>query len=142
MELPVPQQGLVLRYAYLWRREHRRGIEEGQKDRPCVIMLVEQVEAGSKVMLVPITHSPPAPEDVSAPLPPAVCAHLRLDSEQQWVILDEVNQFVWPGFDLRPLPWDGDRPDYGFLPPRFFDLLRDRLIAAFDDRRVGTVARD
>jgi hypothetical protein len=30
---------MVIRYAYLWRAEHERGIEEGAKDRPCAVPL-------------------------------------------------------------------------------------------------------
>jgi hypothetical protein len=39
MPLPAPQRGLVISYAYLWHHEHRAGLEEGRKDRPCVIVL-------------------------------------------------------------------------------------------------------
>ena len=37
--LPRPVPGLVVRYSYLWLDEHRRGREEGVKDRPCAIVL-------------------------------------------------------------------------------------------------------
>ncbi|RWI14116.1 MAG: hypothetical protein EOQ92_29550 [Mesorhizobium sp.] len=33
MALPTPVPGLVIRYSYLWLAEHRRGQEEGVKDR-------------------------------------------------------------------------------------------------------------
>lgn len=142
MKLPPPEQGLVLRYSYLWRREHRSGAEEGRKDRPCIVMLVEAVDAGLRVTLAPITHSKPTSEDVAIEIPARVLHHLRLDSERQWAILDEVNQFVWPGFDLRSLPWDRSRADYGYVPPRLFDDLRNRMIEAFERRRVKAVDRD
>jgi hypothetical protein len=142
MKLPVPEQGLVIRYTYLWRRERRKGREHGQKDRPCVVMLVEPLEAGARVMVAPITHSEPGPDDIAIQLPEHVRSHLGLDDDRQWVVLDEVNQFLWPGFDLRPLPRDLDRPDYGYLPPRLFIRLRDRLIEAFDAREVSAVGRD
>ncbi len=105
-------------------------------------MLVEFTESGSRTMLVPITHSEPGPQDVAIEVPEAVRRSLGLDDEPQWVILDEVNRFTWPGFDLRPLPYDQDRPAYGFVPPLFFDRLRDRLLEALDARRVGAVNRD
>lgn len=142
MKLPVPEQGLVIRYSYLWRREDRKGRAEGLKDRPCLIMLVERLEAGLRVMVAPITHSEPEPEDIAVGMPAPVRANLGLDADAQWVVLDEVNQFIWPGFDLRPLPRNAGRPDYGYLPPKLFDRLRDRLIEAFDARSVMPVNRD
>jgi hypothetical protein len=30
--------GLIIRYSYLWYREHLEGRDEGQKDRPCAIV--------------------------------------------------------------------------------------------------------
>jgi hypothetical protein len=62
-------------------------------------------------------------------IPPRVKEHLGLDSERSWVILNEVNVFRWPGFDLRPIKGGGGRVDYGFLPPKLFD----RLIEKFED---------
>jgi len=41
-------------------------------------------------------------------------------------MVDEGNEFLWPGYDLRKLP-HSDRYHYGFLPPRFFN----RVIEAF-----------
>jgi hypothetical protein len=42
MGLPEPVPGLVIRYAYLWLDEHRQGLEEGVKDRPCAVILVTE----------------------------------------------------------------------------------------------------
>ena len=45
--IPTPEAGLVIAYAYLWRREHQAGQDEGLKDRPSVIVLtVERQEDG------------------------------------------------------------------------------------------------
>jgi hypothetical protein len=105
-----------------------------EKDRPCAIILAIE-EPGSntaqrkQVAVVPITHSPPHDMSVAVEIPLRVKEHLRLDSERSWVILNEVNVFRWPGFDLRPIKNGGGRVDYGFLPPRLFD----RLIEKFRD---------
>ena len=48
MSLPTPRPGLVIRYAYLWADEHRRGAEEGLKDRPCAIVAANQVIEGER----------------------------------------------------------------------------------------------
>lgn len=71
MSLPPPRPGLVIAYAYLWAREHRRGLEEGQKDRPCAIVAARQViERREVVTVVPITHTPPSdPADASKSRP-------------------------------------------------------------------------
>ena len=44
MPIPNPEPGLVISYAYLWHREHQAGREEGQKDRPTVIVLAIERE--------------------------------------------------------------------------------------------------
>lgn len=60
MSLPAPHPGLGIRYAYLWKREHDAGREEGSKDRPCaIIMAVTDDEGESQVLVLPITHAPP-----------------------------------------------------------------------------------
>ena len=79
------------------------------------------------VRVVPVTHSPPDDPSVALELPLAIKRHLGLDSERSWVILDEVNEFGWPGFDLRAIPSARDRYAYGMLPPRFFDRMVTKL---------------
>lgn len=141
MTLPKPEAGLVIRYSYLWLREHRQGREEGVKDRPCAIVVAARMEAGeTKVLVVPVTHSPPADAASAMELPPTVKRHLGLDTERSWVVLTESNLFDWPGPDLRRV---GDRDDssvaYGFLPPSFFAEMRRRYFAlevAARSRRV------
>jgi hypothetical protein len=42
---------------------------------------------------------------------------MGLDAGRSWVVVSEVNRFVWPGVDLRPVPGKGSY-DYGVvLPP-------------------------
>lgn len=45
--MPAHRRGgaLVISYPYLWHHEHRAGQEEGQKNRPCVIVLAVKREA-------------------------------------------------------------------------------------------------
>jgi hypothetical protein len=75
---------------------------------------------------------------VAVEIPLRVKEHLGLDSERSWVILNEVNVFRWPGFDLRPIKNGDGRVDYGLLPPKLFD----RLIEKFKDlERKGKVDR-
>jgi hypothetical protein len=128
--LPDPQLGLVISFSFLWSDEAEEGQVEGRKDRPCAVVLaLKASEHGERkqVAVVPITHSPPCDLRVAIELPHRVKEHLRLDSERSWVILDEFNVFVWPGFDLRPIKGQVGRVDYGLLPPRFFDRLITRI---------------
>ncbi len=126
--MPDPQPGLVVRYAYLWRDEKRRGREEGVKDRPCVVLIASQDKEGNTVARVaPITHAPPTSEDDTIEIPAATKRRLGLDDRRSWIVTTEVNRFTWPGPDLRPI---GNKKSlkaaYGYLPTRLFKPVRDR----------------
>jgi hypothetical protein len=144
---PEPQVGLVISYSYLWFEESASGQIEGRKDRPCAIILavdvpVEAAGHRKRVAVVPITHSEPRDPGIAVEIPLAVKKHLGLDSERSWVILDELNEFVWPGFDLRPVKGGDGRVDYGLLPPRFFQLLIERFVELESQEKVGRARRD
>lgn len=144
MVVPDPQPGLVISYSYLWHHEHRAGRDEGRKDRPCVIILAVWRPAKDVILVrvVPITHRVPDDPAIAFELPARVKRHLGLDDERSWVILDEVNEFAWPGFDLRPVPRSRDTLGYGFLPPRLFDQITARLRAAWNRGQGKTTSRD
>jgi hypothetical protein len=141
--LAKPEAGLVIRYSYLWLREHLKGRKEGTKDRPCaVILATHDYEGETKVLVVPVTHSPPADVAAAVELPPAVKQHLGLDTERSWVVLSESNLFEWPGPDLRRVDDRGDSSvAYGFLPPRLFAELRRRFLALEAAARSKRVQR-
>ena len=125
MPLPQPVSGLVIRYSYLWYREHLEGHEEGQKDRPCAIVAaVRADESGdTRVLVLPITHSPPDHQSLAVEIPAKVKQRLQLDEAQSWVVLSEWNEFIWPGPDLRRLPNADDASvAYGMLPPSLLRL--------------------
>jgi hypothetical protein len=143
VSLPKPRPGLVIGYAYLWALEHRRGAEEGVKDRPCAIVVAKQIVEGREVVTVlPITHRPPDDPRDAVEIPAAVKRSLGLDDQRSWIVVTETNDFLWPGADLRPLPAvSPPRFDYGMLPPRFFAHIRDRLFQAHARRRLSRVPR-
>jgi hypothetical protein len=126
MALPEPAPGLVICYSYLWHKEHRTGVEEGRKNRPCAVIIARKDETGdTSVLVVPITHSKPHAARNAVELPRKVRRRLGLDDEPSWIITDEVNRFIWPGYDLRPI--SRDKPEqfhYGFLPIEIFSELR------------------
>ncbi len=143
MNLPKPEPGLVIRYSYLWAREHDEGREEGVKDRPCAIILATVDREGeTQVVVVPVTLSAPDHPAAALELPQAIKKLLGLDSERSWVVVSESNLFEWPGPDLRRV---GDRDDssvaYGYLPPRFFAELQRRFIALETAARSRRVPR-
>ncbi len=103
MALPEPVPGLVIRYGYLWAEEHRRGQEEGVKDRPCAIVLITTHAQGEQWLTVlPVSHTPPTNRDFAVEIPAATKRRLGLENERSWVVLSEANRFLWPGPDLRP----------------------------------------
>lgn len=75
-------------------------------------------------------------------MPAATKRRLGLDPARSWVIVSEVNRFVWPGPDLRAISHDAPgRFDYGFLPPSLFRQIRDRLTACAAAQRLRAVPR-
>ena len=141
MSLPAPRPGLVIRYAFLWSHEAARGHEEGSKDRPCAIVVAtRRDEHGDiRVIVAPITHEPPTDPTASIAIPPAVCRSIGLDDDQQWLRLDELNRFSWPGYDLRPLPKHSDRYHYGMLPRDMFEQLRQGILERQKTRKAMKV---
>ena len=90
MTLPEPEAGLVISYSYLWSNEYRQGKVEGVKNRPCaIILVVENENLGKKVTVAPITHSEPLDLNAALEIPPKLKAHLGLDTERSWIILDD-----------------------------------------------------
>ena len=143
MPIPNPEPGLVISYAYLWHREHQAGREEGQKDRPSVIVLaVERETDGATVVTVlPITHSPPADPATAVEIPLPVARHLGLDDDRSWIVVAEGNEFLWPGYDLRKLP-RSDRYDYGFLPPNSSISVLEAFVACYEAGKRTLTSRD
>lgn len=117
----------MIRYAYLWQREAERGKIEGQKHRPCAIVLaVERAEGELVVTVAPITRKKPKNPDQAIALTAATRRRLGLGSEPNWIMATEVNSFYWPGPDLRPIS-DGQYV-YGELPAVVFKALIQKIL--------------
>ena len=143
MSLPKPHPGLVVRYSYLWHAEHEAGREEGTKDRPCAVVLaVADADGRERVTVLPITHVEPKTKELAVEIPAVVKHRLGLDAQRSWIVIDEANRFIWPGPDLRRLP-GGDQSTvvYGVLPPRLFEAVKVRFLAAAKARRARVVPR-
>lgn len=137
--LPQPVPGLVIRYSYLWLEDHRKGQEEGVKDRPCAVILVTQDAEGEQLVTVlPVTHSTPTNPSLAIEIPVETKRRLGLDDARSWVVLTEANQFTWPGPDLRPsVQGDMGSVAYGLLPRAFYLQLRARFVAVLKAGGAG-----
>ena len=60
---------------------------------------------------------------------------------RSWIILDDFNEFLWPGYDLRSISGKSGRYDYGLLPPALFKQIVNKII---DLRQKGlsAISRD
>lgn len=135
MSLPDPVPGLVISYSYVWAREHAQGIEEGQKDRPSAIIAARQVVEGRVVVtVVPVTHAPPGDPADGIEIPRALKVHLGLDDQRSWIMVNETNDFLWPGPDLRPIP--GSDP---LTPPQRGRPCPEPLASGPGKGMVGTL---
>ena len=145
MTLPKPIPGLVLRYSYLWMREYLAGRDEGSNDRPCAIVAAidRDEHDATRVLVLPITHSPPDAATPSVEIPAPVKVRLKLDEQRSWVVLTEWNEFVWPGPDLRKVPGVADGSvAYGVLPPKLFAEIRDRFLVVVKNGAARGAPRD
>lgn len=144
MTLPSPAPGLVLSYSYLWHHQHGAGETDGRKDRPCAIVLTAVDEEGDlRVYVAPITHSRPKDDPHAVELPPIVKRKLGLDDAPSWIVTNELNRFVWPGYDLRPIA--RNRPDtfaWGFLPENIFAAVKRGIAAHQRAGRMRLTGRD
>lgn len=143
MALPKPEPGLVVSYAYLWRDQNLSGSREGRKARPCAIVVATADEDGDvRVYVAPVTHSKPD-DPYAVEVPPAVKRRLGLDEAPSWIVTAELNRFVWPGYDLRPI--SRDKPDtfaWGFLPIEIFAAVKRGIAAHRKERRLGLTRRE
>jgi hypothetical protein len=140
MVLAPPQPGQVIRYSYLWWNEARTGQEDARKDRPCGVMLTRITNAGRTVAYVlPITHTRPLEDEDGVAIPQATKRRLGLDTERSWIITTELNQFIWPGPDLRPTA-TGEYV-YGYLPAKLMRVVLDQVKKHARAKRLTTVRR-
>src|SRR3954471_3508767 len=115
-----PEPADVISYSYLWSREAAVGEESGRKDRPAVVVVARiEREAGILVLVAPITHTPPEKSTDAVEIPANAKQQLGLDRERSWIVVTELNRFIWPGPDIRPVP-DSGTPFYDALPDWLF----------------------
>jgi PemK-like, MazF-like toxin of type II toxin-antitoxin system len=137
MSIGIPRVGQVIRYSFLWS-------DGREKERPAVIVIAtRQSENGKyRVAVMPITHAPHSDPSTSLEIPQKLKDYLKLDHEKSWVVLNEINIFEWPGYDLRKVPRSKSVWEYGQIPPKFHEILIARLRELRKANRVGFTSRD
>lgn len=142
MDVPAPKPAQVIRYAYLWADEHETGREEGSKDRPTAVVMTTLSDHNQlRVVVLPITHSPPLKASSAVEIPAPIKRHLGLDDLPSWIVIDEMNVFNWPGPDLRPIGSNQDTCLYGYLPAGFFNSVKRRVIETIAAGRLRQIPR-
>lgn len=144
MPLPKPEPGLVIAYSYLWASQRMAGETEGRKTRPCAIVVATTDEDGDPlVYVVPVTHSKPAEDAHAVELPARLKRHLGLDQQPSWVVTTELNRFIWPGYDLKPIARNTpDTFSWGFLPTDIFDQIKQAIVRNRQARRLKVSDRE
>jgi hypothetical protein len=95
------------------------------------VLALQDEDGRTRVYALPITHSPPEAGEDAIEIPAAIKARLKLDGERSW-----------PGPDLRFVTGMGpESAAYGFLPPGFFRVGRDRFLAGDRKNKPSLVAR-
>jgi hypothetical protein len=141
MAIPDPEPGLVVHFNYLWSSEFDRGREEARYPRPCAIVLSYRrtADGATIAMLAPITHSEPRPGDRAIEIPQAVKKQLGLDDLKSWVMVDEVNETAWPGYDLQTNAQG--QYAYGFIPPTLFRRIKAEMMQVLKASRLRRAPR-
>ena len=108
---------MVVGFSYLWASEYQSGVRVGQKDRPCMILLLPAIpNNGHGLVVLPITHSSSYFAGKAWEIPDAAKAPMGLDTAQQWISVSELNFSVWPGIYIRQSAASGyvygTTPDY------------------------------
>ena len=129
MPLPAPKLGLVVQYGFVWAGTGSRTPPDAGKDRPCLIVDLENVEEPglhgrvvTRVTYLPISHVAPRAGEQPIAIPPRVALHLGLTAERSYLYTSYAAEDDWP-FDLTHVSGSSDRFDYGFVPPRLFDAV-------------------
>lgn len=144
MNLTPPEHGSVIRYAYLWTDEHSSGREEARKDRPAVVLALSMrtSDGQTEVLVLAVTHTPPANPSDAVALPPAVKRRLKLDDDASWIVTTEANAFIWPGPDIRPITTS--KPSiivYGNIPADLLQVVARSFLANRKRQQAQIVAR-
>ena len=105
-----------------------------------IVLAIQNAEgAPTRVVVAPVTHSPPSMPADAVGIPPGVSRGLGLDHDRSWIVATEVNAFTWPGPDLRPAREVSAA--FGRLPHGLLERIRQAILAR-NASRTPIVERD
>lgn len=131
-----PANGLVIRYDYLWAREHDRQEKVGRKAWPtCVQIILAGTDAGTIVALFPITSQPPGSDRTALEVPETEARRVGL-LLPAWIIVDE-----WNLDNLATSSHIGDSCPLGIFGPAFMGRVRKAAAARIRARRYRSIPR-
>jgi hypothetical protein len=93
-----------------------------------------------RLLVAPISHSLPERPDEAVEIPANVRKQLGLDRERSWIVVTELNSFLWPGPDIRPAPGSDD-PYYDAIPDWLFERVRAGLLRQSGSGSLRTTKR-
>ena len=97
----------------------RKARKKGSRTAPVSLCSRRKMRAAIRRRRRPVTHSPPERPEEAVEIPAVVKRRLGLDEARSWIVVSEINRFIWPGPDLRPVSRaEPERFEYGFLPRR------------------------
>lgn len=106
-----------------------------------VVVVAAIVRAGRTQLLVaPITHSAPERGGDALEIPRHVKTRLGLDHERSWIVLTELNRFIWPGPDIRVAPGH-ESPFYDPIPDWLFFQLKENILGRVRAGRLKITKR-
>ena len=72
-------------------------------------------------------------------IPQATKRRLGLDADRSWIITTELNQFTWPGPDIRPTA--SGEYIYGYLPEQLMRLVLEQVKKHAGHKRLKNIPR-
>ncbi len=142
MKRPLPKSGTVIRYGFLWPVESLEGYTEPRKYRTCLVLGSEKLSDGTyKVLVAPITHLEPPNKTGSLELSKEERRQSGLDHKRQWIRLDQVNHFTWPGQYVQNIKGKNTHI-YGNVSKRVFEATIKKMLVLKKKDRIRTLDRD
>jgi hypothetical protein len=123
------QDGVVLRYPFLWSHERGRGEEAGRKPGRSNVLVKRFAFGGEEwVAILPITSKPPRPGAPAYALGDLDIRRAGLPGPAPlWIVLDEANlEPLGRSFNLEP------GSVVGRLPPATYRAVLDRFRAGWE----------
>jgi hypothetical protein len=148
MRIPdEPPIGNLVAYEYLWLSQ-RNAREDGAKVYPVALIFAKRIVASvTMAYAIGMSHKPPDASEKAIEVPRKLKRHLGLDEEPSWMYTDQLNEFTWPGPDLRPAVWLSKLPSarascvIGALPRNWFALVKQDVIENLKLKRANIVRR-